>query len=279
MGEELAQRFHRSSLRPRVLTAVIGVPLVMLALWAGEVWWALLTAAVAALGWAEFVRLHALGRLLRNIIAVQLAGVFAVLYWGDDVLLPILLTFWALAILFAGASFFLSTGGPGRGYGSRGAVALALGAFYLGVPTSILARWRLEYAAWSILAFLLVIWANDTASYFVGLAAGRHKLAPRISPGKSWEGAAAGLIAGAIIGTAAAGLLQMTPAGGLLFGVLTTIASQFGDLFESAMKRKAGLKDSGTLLPGHGGILDRFDGILVAAPIAYMLIRAWAGNG
>ena len=74
-------------------------------------------------------------------------------------------------------------------------MALALGAFYLGVPTSILARWRLEYAAWSILAFLLVIWANDTASYFVGLAAGRHKLAPRISPGKSWEGAAAGLIA------------------------------------------------------------------------------------
>jgi phosphatidate cytidylyltransferase len=277
MGEEFAERLHRSSLWPRVLTAVAGIPLVMLSLWAGEVWWAVLTAAVAALGWAEFVRLHALGRLSRSIVAVQLAGLFAVLYWGDEVLLPILLTFWALAIVFAGAGFFLRSEDPGRGY--RTAAALALGAFYLGVPTSILARWRMEYAAWSILAFLLVIWANDTAAYFVGLAAGRHKLAPRISPGKSWEGAAAGLVAGAIVGGAAADLLQMQPVWGLLFGALTTIASQFGDLFESAMKRKAGMKDSGTLLPGHGGILDRFDGILVAAPIAYMLIRAWAGNG
>lgn len=277
MGEAFGERLHRSSLGPRLLTAVVGIPLVMLALWAGEVWWAVLTAAVAALGWAEFVRLHALGRLSRNIIAVQLAGLFAVLYWGDEILLPILLTFWALAIVFAGAGFLLRSDDPGRGY--RTAAALALGAFYLGVPTSILARWRLEYAAWSILAFLLVIWANDTAAYFVGLAAGRHKLASRISPGKSWEGAAAGLAAGAIVGAAVADLLQMQPVGGLLFGALTTIASQFGDLFESAMKRKAGMKDSGTLLPGHGGILDRFDGILVAAPIAYMLVRAWAGNG
>lgn len=277
MREEFAERLDRSLLRPRVLTAVIGIPLMMLALWAGEVWWAVLTAAVAALGWAEFVRLHALGRLLRSIVAVQLAGLFALLYWGDEVLLPILLAFWALAIIFAGAGFLLRGDDPRRGY--RTAAAIALGAFYLGVPTSILARWRLEYGAWSLLAFLLVIWANDTAAYFVGLAAGRHKLAVRISPGKSWEGAAAGLVAGAIVGAAAAALLQMPPGQGALFGALTTIASQIGDLFESAMKRKAGLKDSGTLLPGHGGILDRFDGILVAAPIAYMLMRTWAGNG
>jgi len=277
MSGEFVARLHRSSLWPRVLTAVLGIPLVILALWAGELWWALLTAAVAALGWAEFARLHALSGLRRSIVAVQLVGVFAVLYWGDEVLLPILLTFWALAIVFAGAGFLFRADDPGRGY--RTAAALALGAFYLGVPTSILARWRLEYTAWSILAFLLVIWVNDTAAYFAGLAAGRHKLAPRISPGKSWEGAAAGLVAGAIVGAAAADLLRMQPVGGLLFGALTTIASQVGDLFESAMKRKAGLKDSGTWLPGHGGILDRFDGILVAAPIAYMLIRTWAGNG
>lgn len=276
MRDAFAERPARSSLRPRVLTAAVGIPLVMLALWAGEVWWAVLTATVAALGWAEFVRLHSLDRMPRTSVAVQLAGVFALLYWGDEVLLPIFLAFWAIALIFGAVVFVVRSDDPRPGY--RAAAAIALGAFYLGVPTSLLARWRLEYAAWSLFAFLLVIWANDTASYFVGRAAGRHKLAVRISPGKSWEGAAAGLVAGVIVGAASASVLQMPPGHGALFGAVTTAASQAGDLFESAMKRRAGLKDSGTLLPGHGGILDRFDGILVAAPIAYMLMRAWAGN-
>lgn len=277
MRDAFAARPAPSSLRPRVLTAVVGIPLVMLALWAGEVWWAVLTAAVAALAWAEFVRLHALGMMQRSTVALQLAGVFALLYWGDEESLPIFLAFWALALIFAAVVFVLRTDDRRPNY--RIAAAIALGAFYLGVPTSLLARWRLEYAAWSLFAFLLVIWANDTASYFVGRAAGRHKLAVRISPGKSWGGAAAGLVAGVIVGAATASLLQMPMGYGALFGAVTTIASQAGDLFESAMKRRAGLKDSGALLPGHGGILDRFDGILVAAPIAYMLMRAWAGNG
>jgi phosphatidate cytidylyltransferase len=153
-----------------------------------------------------------------------------------------------------------------------------MGPLYLAAPTALLARWRLERTAWSVLAFLLVIWANDTAAYFVGIAAGRHKLAPRISPGKSWEGAAAGAVAGALVGLAVSSWLGMAAGAAAAFGLLTTVASQIGDLLESAMKRKAGVKDAGSILPGHGGILDRFDGILVAAPIAYVLVRLWAAS-
>lgn len=276
MSGEFVARLHRSSLWPRVLTAVVGIPLVLLALWAGGGWWLGIIVAIAILGRREFVRLHALPPAFNAAVLFLMFAGLVLLTLADDALIGALAAAWGLVLAIAAAWYFSPRDADPR-YRAMGAAIL--GAVYLSVPIALLLRWRLELTPWSILAFLLVIWANDTAAYFTGLAAGRHKLAPRISPGKSWEGAAAGLVAGAIVGAAAAGLLQMQPAGGLLFGTLTTIASQFGDLFESAMKRKAGMKDSGTLLPGHGGILDRFDGILVAAPIAYMLVRAWAGNG
>lgn len=271
MAAPFGERLRRASLGPRTLTAVLGIPLVVLALWAGGVWWGALTVVVALLGWIEFARLHALSPVLRVYALTVLIGSYAILIWGDDVVSGLFFGAWALVMVGAGFLQYFR-----RGLRSPQALrsnAAVLGGVYLSVPTALLARWRLELPMPSVLAFLLVIWANDIASYFVGIAAGRHKLAPHISPGKSWEGAAGGLAAGGAVGALAAPLFGVNLVQGLLVGLAATIASQVGDLFESAMKRRAGLKDSGAILPGHGGILDRFDGMLVAAPIAYMMVR------
>ena len=118
------------------------------------------------------------------------------------------------------------------------------------------------------------MWAADTGAYFVGSRFGKHKLAPRISPGKSWEGFAGGLAASALAAVAAVPLLQLQwpqlPA--LVALVLATVAiSVVGDLFESLLKRHAGMKDSADLIPGHGGILDRIDSLLAALPVFVVL--------
>ncbi len=120
-------------------------------------------------------------------------------------------------------------------------------------------------------AFIVVVWANDIFAYLVGVAFGRHKMAPRISPHKSWEGFAGGIVGA----TVTAALVGRFWAGGdvwlwAVFGVLVALAAVGGDLVESRLKRAAGVKDSGRLLPGHGGILDRFDATLGAVPVAFL---------
>ena len=122
-------------------------------------------------------------------------------------------------------------------------------------------------------AFMVVVWANDVFAYLVGVAIGRHKMAPRISPHKSWEGFVGG-VAGATVTAAVVGRFW---AGGdvwlwALFGVMVALAAVGGDLAESRFKRAAGVKDSGRLLPGHGGLLDRFDATLGAVPVAFVFL-------
>ncbi len=123
------------------------------------------------------------------------------------------------------------------------------------------------------LIFLMaaVVWAGDSAAYYVGSAIGRHKLAPAVSPGKTWEGAVAN-VAGGLAGAAVARWtffpdLEWRHA--LALAVILSVAGQLGDLFESALKRGAGVKDSGTLLPGHGGFLDRLDSLIVSGPVLF----------
>ena len=121
---------------------------------------------------------------------------------------------------------------------------------------------------------LTVIWSTDTAAYEIGRRYGKHKLAPAISPNKTWEGAVAGLIAGSILGMIAA--LITTNAGWFAAWIVSLFISgvgQCGDLVESKAKRLAGVKDSGNLLPGHGGILDRFDSLLLASMFMFFLAR------
>ena len=125
-----------------------------------------------------------------------------------------------------------------------------------------------------LVSFILIVAAGDIAAYFIGTALGRHKLAPSISPGKSWEG-----FFGGILGSLAAGLLfgslldELTLQHGLAIGALCGCVAPIGDLVESLVKREIGIKDSGRLLPGHGGFLDRIDAIIFAAPAVFLYLR------
>ena len=277
MAQEYAGRLRRQALLPRILTALIGIPLVLAVLWLGGAWWLVLLAVVLVLAVMEFAPLRALrprgGAVLR--IAALLA--FAIIAAGPEPVARWTVGVWAVALLGLGLLPLVRTGMiPSTAVPSE-ASSVVLGIAYLATPFAVLVRWRLELTPQSVLAFLIVIWANDIAAYFVGLAIGRHKLAPRVSPGKSWEGAFGGLGGGLLAGLLLARWLGMGRGEAAIWAVLITIVSQAGDLFESALKRRAGVKDSGRLLPGHGGVLDRFDGILTAAPVGYVLVRLLAG--
>jgi phosphatidate cytidylyltransferase len=147
--------------------------------------------------------------------------------------------------------------------------ALAAAGFVVIVPAA-LALAILEPA--EVLAVLVLVWIADTAAYFVGRAFGRHKLAPSISPGKTWEGAAGG-VGGALVYAILLGMLAGSAWWAYLaIAVVLAALSIVGDLFESAAKRQAGVKDSGTLLPGHGGIMDRIDSATATLPLAALLL-------
>jgi len=121
-----------------------------------------------------------------------------------------------------------------------------------------------------LLAALALVWAADSGAYFAGRHFGKHKLAPRISPNKTWEGLVGGLIAGVAVAVGLGWLAGIDAAhlpGLLITSVVAVFASVLGDLFESLIKRHAGAKDSGHLIPGHGGVLDRVDGVLAAIPV------------
>ncbi len=125
------------------------------------------------------------------------------------------------------------------------------------------------YLLW---AMLIIVWVADSGAYFVGRAFGRHRLAPRVSPGKTWEGFAGGVGAASLVGMLLLGRVEtLSIAAAVGIAAATAAFSVLGDLFESLLKRLAGVKDSGAILPGHGGVLDRVDGILAAAPVFYVL--------
>ena len=139
-----------------------------------------------------------------------------------------------------------------------------------------------------VLFVILTVWASDSVAYLAGRALGGPKLAPSISPGKTWSGSLGGLAGAMLVGALLAALLPAPPAldpaicvvRGMLAGLLLGLVAQAGDLAESAFKRRCGVKDSGRLIPGHGGLLDRFDGLLAAAPVAAALsLAAPAGAG
>jgi phosphatidate cytidylyltransferase len=183
--------------------------------------------------------------------------------------------------------------------GAYPAAAASTFAFvYIAVPMAMLVQLRQQWAgAFWLLYLLLVVWSGDIFAYFVGRSVGRHLMAPRISPKKTWEGAAASLVASLVVGTLLftyalpissfllrVGLIQRRDG---LFGLekpelwpillltaVLNIAAQLGDLVESLIKRGAGVKDSGTILPGHGGMLDRIDALLFAAPVLWFYAAA-----
>jgi len=155
------------------------------------------------------------------------------------------------------------------------------GAVYTGFMLGYLVLILRVYASGMLLAFAVVlsVWANDSLAYLVGSTLGRHKMAPRISPKKSWEGFVAGMTGSVAVWVGLAVLFPETGVGvplAMSVGTVVGLAVFVGDLFESRMKREAGVKDSGTGLPGHGGFLDRLDSLILVCLVAYWLLH-WAG--
>ena len=244
----------RSELRLRLISAAVGLPVLLAFVWAGGALFVGAAAAAAALAAREMLALLRAARVRRTSASAPPAA------WDETESVP---------PVAEGA-----TGAAPCDW----AIA-ALGVCYVALPFAALILTRLGDAGlqWVSLAFLTTF-ATDTGAYAVGKAMGRRKLAPSVSPGKTWEGAAGGLLAAM---GAAAGLVHLLdgvesrvwPA--LALGLAIGGAAQTGDLLESKLKRMAGAKNSGRLIPGHGGLLDRLDSLVPVFPLVYCASRVW----
>ena len=257
-------------LKLRIISAIIGIPLILGAVYLGGPWYALLVGLLSLLGVHEYLNMNRTGGY--NLPATGL-------YLGVSLIVGTALT-GRLDLIYPvlTAVFITLNLGLLAGYkkGSFLESALSLwGIIYLGGLGGYLILIRLlprGIAATGIL--LLNVWGYDICAYFAGIKWGSHKLAPLISPQKSVEGALAGSLAAVILSVAAALLfpLQLAPlkaGSAAVFALGVSLFSQLGDLLESALKRQTAVKDSGNLIPGHGGVLDRFDSLWLAAPFAF----------
>ena len=270
-------------LRDRARSAAILVPPLLVAMWLGGAWIALVVAlAVIVAGIEAFRLLTAAGHASMPVLGVALAIIVALgdsltqLPGGSGLLLVglgvVLVGMGALTRLDPreGLAVFATTTFGALYVGLLGFVA-RLGATGAAVdPTAPLGGLGPD-RAW-ILALVLVVWAFDTFAYLVGRRFGRHAFMQHISPSKTLEGVVGGAVAAAIVGAVVVALLGRPWLLGLGFGLLVGAAAQAGDLAESMLKRAAGAKESGTLIPGHGGLLDRVDSFLFAAPVAYFYV-------
>ena len=291
----------------RIATAVVLIPIVLaLILRAPVPALAVVAAVVALLTIREFLKLtESYGVQPMRLPTYIFSGLFFLLLGlnpGNEKPLPST----AIFIFVAGAGaalapFIFLTIGMRRTELRSGYPAAAAAAFaftYIALPVGMLVQLRQLWAgAFYLLYLLLVVWAGDILAYFVGKSIGRHLMAPRISPKKTWEGAAASLLASVGVGwlmfshaerissallswgliSRRDGLFGLEiPAMGpvILLTIVLNIAAQLGDLVESLIKRGADVKDSGALLPGHGGMLDRIDALLFAAPVLWCY-AAW----
>lgn len=247
-----------SDLKARVLSALVMAPVVLGAVWVGG--WVflaliLLGAILATLEWVALVPCQ------RRPLA-RAVSVFAVtaLLVAQTAVGPLA----GLATAVVGA---LATAWLG---GGKDRALLGFGVIYVGTGVAGL-LWLRELPGQGLALFLfamLAVWATDIGAYAAGRTIGGPKLAPRISPKKTWAGLIGGMLSAALVGWLVALLAGAAmPALALVVGALSAVVGQIGDLFESAVKRRYNVKDSGHLIPGHGGILDRIDGLLVAAPV------------
>jgi phosphatidate cytidylyltransferase len=249
----------------RVLTALLLIPFFCyIILWAPE--WALLAAVagVAMLCFREYAELVSLHNIEKPGVFGYVAGLLLLFLPGKDFAFLVLIAILAMALALRSREL---------GQGLPAAATLLLGVVYVFGSLRCAIDLHAISPYWLFFA-LSLNWAGDISALYVGQLIGRHKMAPHVSPGKSWEGAAASVVASVVYG--ASYFPRLLPSVPLLEGLglaaLANVAGQFGDLCESGLKRGAGVKDSGTLLPGHGGWLDRVDSSLFALPVIYFVV-------
>jgi phosphatidate cytidylyltransferase len=262
-----------TTLGPRVLVAAVGIPLMAGMAWLGGWFLAGLAAALSLLAWREYVLLFKDSINTIYIWTGCIGILLAILGWQTgSPLVAAALALWSLALL----ALLLSV--SGQPHPAAAAGMCLLGVLYTaGTLGHLVALRNIDsaYGFWLLLWAMALVWLYDTGAYFFGLALGRHRLAPAVSPKKSWEGVAGGT---AVAVLAAFGLgrwwrLPLTALDTAAMGLGVAAFGTMGDLVESKLKRTAGTKDSGDLLPGHGGVLDRFDSMMFAVPLVYWYCR------
>lgn len=267
-------------LRQRVLTALLLAPLaIAIILLLPTPWFAAVVAAVFLGAAAEWSRLANVQKpALRTALLVIAAVLFALLWMAHaSVAMPLLLilgvAWWLLACLWLRHFAFGAAPTP-----ENRALKLAAGALVI-FPAwfaLIALHGREPHGPWWMLLALVIVWAADIGAYFSGRTFGKRKLAPQISPGKTWAGAYGAMVAGVLVALAGGWLLGVRGAAlpGLgVLAALTVAISIVGDLLESLMKRHAGIKDSGSIFPGHGGLMDRLDSVFAALPVFALGLR------
>lgn len=277
-----ARRQWYRSIGLRVITSVIGIPVVLVFVWFGG-WWAFAAATIVAV--LATYELHNMmvheGYHPLMLVSLALSVLFLVAAMLPQQRLALLEIGLGTALLVSFPLLFFRKKLDGAMVDWSLTLAMAI---YLGWPLSFfpllrgfdavaLHGWQLllPRGAWWLLAVLFGVWGFDTGAFFTGRFLGRHKLAPRISPGKTWEG----VLGGMILAITAALLFTVGPLGlpwylAILLGFLIGVAATIGDLAESLIKRQTHVKDSGQFIPGHGGILDRVDSLLFAVVVVYV---------
>jgi phosphatidate cytidylyltransferase len=251
-----------SALHARVLSALLMAPVALAAVWFGSPWLDALTivaAAVMAWEWARLCRAGSFGFTGGLVLAVVVLAVFtaALGYTGA-----------ALAMSVAGAGFVL---GVALSRDEPEAHLTAFGVLWLGVPCVALLWLARETGSGIVFWILAVVWATDIGAYAVGRTVGGPKLAPRVSPGKTWSGLLGGVFSAALVGLATAKMIGGPPVQMVLISAALAVVGQAGDLAESAAKRRFRVKDASGLIPGHGGLLDRLDALLTVVPTVALL--------
>lgn len=271
-------------LRTRVIVVLILLPLGLLLIFLGGWFFNAFVALILGLAAWEFSRLFRQGNLQPS-TAILVGGAMALAVgraWNGFESAP-----WVLVLLImASMTYHLVAYERGRDQaGSDFAVTLS-GAIYLGwLGAYLISLRQLPAGPWIVLLVLPGVWLADSGAYFIGRAFGRYKLSPRLSPKKTWEGYLGGVVFGTL-GTALLAYLwtfwagpeyTVTPWQGALLGLILSVVTTLGDLGESMLKRQSGVKDSSNLIPGHGGVFDRIDSWLWAAPIGFYFIL-WVVN-
>ncbi len=252
-----------SNLQQRIISGVILALVVLLVTWLGGFAFRLLAVAIGAAVYVEWRTITALDAgTSAKIAEFGLVIVFATILAG----LPPTVVF-ALILFMTAFAILLVLIGQAKKW-------LPLGLAYAAVPAASFAFLRSDNAEglFAILFLFAIVWSTDIFAYFVGRSLGGPKLAPQISPNKTWSGAIGGTAAAVAAGLGLAGLSG--PAGNAILPfviIFVSMLAQIGDLFESWIKRQFGVKDSGTLIPGHGGVMDRVDGLVVAATALYFI--------
>lgn len=272
--DQSAVRPRPTPLRARLLTAAaLGAGVVALTLFASTTVLAAVLAVLLGLAASEWASLcgwsSSVSRTLYSVLTIVLAGV-AWIALGDIAARH--LVSGVTAVGWGGAAVSVVLAERGRSLLPEHPLARGALGWAVLVPLWLSVLWLHADSPLLLLGLFALVWIADSAAFFVGRRWGRHRLAPRVSPGKSWEGALGALLAAPAVALPLALLpgygLRVLPELLVLAG-FAVAASVVGDLFESQLKRQAGVKDSGTLLPGHGGVLDRIDSLTAAAPLFY----------